>query len=53
VQKQATPVTLRVDRSAPKTSGETWFLAVVGVAALGGALLLSVVGVIAWRGGRR
>jgi hypothetical protein len=52
-QKQATPVTLRVDRAVPKTSGDTWFLAVIGVAALSGALLLSVVGVIAWRGRRR
>jgi hypothetical protein len=52
-QKPATPVALRVDRSAPKTSGATWFLAVVGVAALGGALLLGVVGIIAWRGRRR
>jgi hypothetical protein len=52
-QKQATPATLLVDRATPKTSGDTWFLGVIGVAALGGALLLSVAGVIAWRGRRR
>jgi hypothetical protein len=52
-QKQTTPVTLRVDRAAPKTSGGTWFLVVIGAAALSGALLLTVIGVIAWRGGRR
>jgi len=52
-QKQATSSTLRVDRAAKKTSGDAWLLGVIGVAALGGALLLSVVGVIAWRGRRR